>query len=66
MFQAITIPCALLGFFGGAAYFGALETDPTKPIMVSYALYNVVVTNTEPIFRELTLFSSTESALLVV
>lgn len=65
MFQAITIPCALLGFFGGAAYFGALETDPTKPIMVSHALYNVV-TNTEPIFRELTLFSSTESALLVV
>ncbi|KAF8077644.1 mitochondrial import protein Pam17 [Lyophyllum atratum] len=30
---AITIPCALLGFFGGAAYFGGLETDPTKPIM---------------------------------
>ncbi|KAG5637941.1 hypothetical protein H0H81_002535 [Sphagnurus paluster] len=29
----VTIPCALLGFFGGAAYFGALETDPTKPIM---------------------------------
>ncbi|KAF9469381.1 mitochondrial import protein Pam17 [Collybia nuda] len=30
---AITVPCALLGFFGGAAYFGSLETDPTKPIM---------------------------------
>ncbi|RDB22177.1 Presequence translocated-associated motor subunit PAM17, mitochondrial [Hypsizygus marmoreus] len=30
---AATIPCALLGFFGGAAYFGSLETDPTKPIM---------------------------------
>ncbi|KAH0583513.1 Presequence translocated-associated motor subunit PAM17, mitochondrial [Termitomyces sp. J132] len=30
---AVTIPCALLGFFGGAAYFGSLETDPTRPIM---------------------------------
>ncbi|KAF5386964.1 hypothetical protein D9615_001551 [Tricholomella constricta] len=30
---ASTIPCALLGFFGGAAYFGTLETDPTKPVM---------------------------------
>ncbi|KAG6849540.1 hypothetical protein H0H93_007628 [Arthromyces matolae] len=30
---AVSIPCALLGFFGGAAYFGSLETDPTKPIM---------------------------------
>jgi len=23
----------LIGFFGGATYFGTLETDPTKPIM---------------------------------
>ncbi|KAF5330466.1 hypothetical protein D9619_005307 [Psilocybe cf. subviscida] len=30
---AATIPCALLGFAGGAAYFGSLETDPLKPIM---------------------------------
>lgn len=30
---AFTIPCAALGFFGGATYFGTLETDPTKPIM---------------------------------
>ena len=33
--QAFTIPCALIGFFGGATYFGTLETDPTKPIMAS-------------------------------
>jgi len=32
-YKAVTIPCALLGFFGGAAYFGTLETDPLKPIM---------------------------------
>ncbi|KAG6817777.1 hypothetical protein H0H87_003185 [Tephrocybe sp. NHM501043] len=31
--MAVTIPCALLGFFGGATYFGSLETDPAKPIM---------------------------------
>ncbi|KAG5644226.1 hypothetical protein DXG03_008821 [Asterophora parasitica] len=31
--QIVTIPCALLGFLGGAAYFGTLETDPTKPVM---------------------------------
>ncbi|KAG6900669.1 hypothetical protein C0993_005902 [Termitomyces sp. T159_Od127] len=30
---AVTIPCASLGFLGGAAYFGSLETDPTRPIM---------------------------------
>ncbi|KAG6873802.1 hypothetical protein C0995_011027 [Termitomyces sp. Mi166 len=30
---AVTIPCALIGFFGGATYFGSLETDPTRPIM---------------------------------
>lgn len=28
------IPCALLGFVGGAAYFGTLDADPMKPIMV--------------------------------
>lgn len=28
------IPCALLGFGGGAAYFGTLDADPLKPIMV--------------------------------
>lgn len=28
------IPCALLGFVGGAAYFGNLDVDPMKPIMV--------------------------------
>jgi hypothetical protein len=32
--QAAMVPCALLGFFGGATYFGNLETDPLKPIMV--------------------------------
>ncbi|KAJ7633077.1 presequence translocated-associated motor subunit PAM17 [Roridomyces roridus] len=30
---AFTIPCAAVGFFGGVAYFGSLQTDPTKPIM---------------------------------
>ncbi|KAF9449590.1 mitochondrial import protein Pam17 [Macrolepiota fuliginosa MF-IS2] len=30
---AVTVPCALLGFAGGAAYFGNLDTDPTKMIM---------------------------------
>lgn len=33
-FQALTIPSSLLGLVGGAAYFGSLETDATKPIMV--------------------------------
>ncbi|KAF8921814.1 mitochondrial import protein Pam17 [Mucidula mucida] len=28
-----TVPGTLLGLFGGAAYFGSLDTDPTKPIM---------------------------------
>lgn len=32
--QVFTIPCALVGFFGGSFYFGSLATDPTKPIMV--------------------------------
>ncbi|KAJ6501923.1 mitochondrial import protein Pam17 [Mycena sanguinolenta] len=30
---AFTIPCAMIGFFGGSFYFGSLQTDPTKPIM---------------------------------
>jgi import inner membrane translocase subunit TIM23 len=34
LLQVATIPCALLGFAGGAAYFGSRETDPMKPIMV--------------------------------
>ncbi|KAF8163634.1 mitochondrial import protein Pam17 [Crassisporium funariophilum] len=29
---ALTIPCAILGFAGGFAYFGTLDTDPMKPI----------------------------------
>ena len=28
------IPSALIGLFGGAAYFGTLDADPMKPIMV--------------------------------
>ncbi|KAJ7436217.1 mitochondrial import protein Pam17 [Mycena latifolia] len=28
-----TIPCSMIGFFGGSLYFGSLQTDPTKPIM---------------------------------
>ncbi|KAJ7685723.1 mitochondrial import protein Pam17-domain-containing protein [Mycena polygramma] len=30
---ALTIPCAMIGFFGGSFYFGSLSTDPMKPIM---------------------------------
>jgi hypothetical protein len=33
--QAAMIPSAILGFVGGAAYFGTLDADPMKPIMVS-------------------------------
>jgi mitochondrial import inner membrane translocase subunit TIM23 len=32
--QALTIPCVLAGLAGGAAYFGSMELDATKPIMV--------------------------------
>ena len=28
------VPSALIGFVGGAAYFGTLDADPMKPIMV--------------------------------
>ena len=36
-FQKVaTIPCIILGFGSGAAYFGSLETDATKPIMVRH------------------------------
>ena len=34
LFQALTIPCVLAGLAGGAAYFGSMELDATKPIMV--------------------------------
>ncbi|KAJ7073881.1 mitochondrial import protein Pam17 [Mycena amicta] len=30
---ACTVPSAMVGFLGGSAYFGSLETDPTKPVM---------------------------------
>lgn len=33
-YQIATIPSAILGFVGGIAYFGTLETDASKPIMV--------------------------------
>lgn len=36
--QVLTIPTSLLGLVGGAAYFGSLETDATKPVMVSLQL----------------------------
>lgn len=32
--QAAMVPSALIGFVGGAAYFGTLDADPMKPIMV--------------------------------
>jgi len=31
--MAMTIPCVLAGLAGGAAYFGSMELDATKPIM---------------------------------
>ncbi|KAN0133659.1 mitochondrial import protein Pam17 [Lactarius tabidus] len=30
---AVTVPCVLAGLAGGAAYFGSMELDATKPIM---------------------------------
>ncbi|KAH9005020.1 mitochondrial import protein Pam17-domain-containing protein [Lactarius hatsudake] len=30
---ALTVPCVLAGLAGGAAYFGSMELDATKPIM---------------------------------
>jgi import inner membrane translocase subunit TIM23 len=30
---AVSIPCSILGFVGGVAYFGSLGVDATKPIM---------------------------------
>lgn len=37
--QAVTVPCALLGLAGGAAYFGNLDTDPLKPIWVCTMIF---------------------------
>lgn len=34
--QAFMVPCAFAGFMGGTLYFGSLETDPLKPIMVRF------------------------------
>ena len=39
LFQALTIPCVLAGLAGGAAYFGSMELDATKPIMVRGLLF---------------------------
>ena len=36
------VPSALIGLCGGAAYFGTLDADPMKPIMV-FALLNTVL-----------------------
>jgi hypothetical protein len=41
--QAAMIPSALIGFVGGAAYFGTLDADPMKPIMVFYTFIIVSV-----------------------
>jgi hypothetical protein len=35
----MTIPCVLAGLAGGAAYFGSMELDATKPIMVRAFLF---------------------------
>jgi len=39
LLQALTIPCVLAGLAGGAAYFGSMELDATKPIMVREFLF---------------------------
>ena len=39
--QAAMVPSAVLGFVGGAAYFGTLDADPMKPIMV-FTLFTIV------------------------
>ena len=39
--QAAMVPSALIGLFGGAAYFGTLDADPMKPIMVC-TLFTIV------------------------
>lgn len=39
LFQALTIPCVLAGLAGGAAYFGSMELDATKPVMVRGFLF---------------------------
>jgi import inner membrane translocase subunit TIM23 len=41
LFQALTIPCVLAGLAGGAAYFGSMELDATKPIMVREFLFHL-------------------------
>ena len=38
--QAAMVPSALIGLFGGAAYFGTLDADPMKPIMVCTLFYH--------------------------
>jgi phage shock protein PspC (stress-responsive transcriptional regulator) len=40
--QAAMIPSALIGLIGGAAYFGTLDADPMKPIMV-FTLFTTMV-----------------------
>ncbi|KAG6906519.1 hypothetical protein DXG01_013484 [Tephrocybe rancida] len=64
--MAVTIPCALLGFFGGATYFGSLETDPAKPIMVRHQPSPTFLKYHDVKYRALILSSSTEHALLAV
>jgi import inner membrane translocase subunit TIM23 len=39
LLQALTIPCVLAGLAGGAAYFGSMELDASKPIMVREFLF---------------------------
>ena len=54
-FQALTTPCVLAGLAGGAAYFGSMELDATKPIMVR-GLSSIIVHHSSR-HRVLTRFS---------
>lgn len=58
LLQAMTIPCAMLGFFGGVAYFGTLETDPTKLIMARIYLLSLIPSQTFPGRRPILLLRS--------
>ena len=61
----MTIPCSILGFAGGILYFGSLETDATKPIMVSVH-YCIPFIHHLTLFRVLTRYSSTAAARWLV
>lgn len=61
IFQAAMVPSALIGLFGGAAYFGTLDADPMKPILV-FTFFIIVSVCAYSLSRVWTLFSFMESA----